>query len=128
MGAYIRLLQALRPYRWRVLAGLACLAVGTPLSLVHPWIWKYVVDDVVLAGRPDRLLPALAVMLGAHGAGSLLGALRSNLLEKVGQCFVRDLRNQVYRKLQDQSLQYHQFLQCLQYHQFLQCRLHPIYS
>ena len=104
MHVYLRLLRYLLPYRWRILLGLICLVVATPASLVHPWVWKYIVDDVVTAQRPDRLLPALGVMFGVHLAGSVLNAFRSNLLEKVGQCFVRDLRQAVYGRIQQQSL------------------------
>ena len=106
MAVYVRLLRYLRPYRWQVLAGLACLLVATPLSLLHPWIWKYIVDEVVTHRRPDLLAPALGLMLGAHFTGAVLNALRSNLLEKVGQRFVQDLRNEVYAKVQGQSLSY----------------------
>jgi ABC-type multidrug transport system fused ATPase/permease subunit len=106
MDVYGRILRYLKPYRGQVLLGLGCLLVATPLTLVHPWVWKYVVDDVVMQRRQDRLLPALAVMVGAHLAGAILNAIRSNLLEKVGQCFVRDLRNELYGKLQSQSLHY----------------------
>ena len=106
MQSYLRILEYLKPYRRRVALGLLCLFVATPLSLVHPWIWKYVVDEVVLKRQPHLLLPALGVMLSIHFTAAVLNAVRSNLLEKVGQCFVRDLRNEVYRKLQGQSLQY----------------------
>mgnify|MGYP001290482141 CR=1 FL=1 len=106
MRRYFRILQYLRPYRGRVLLGLLCLLLATPLSLVHPWIWKYIVDEVVVRRQPQFLLPALALMLTLHGVGSALNALRANILEKVGQCFVQDLRNEAYRKLQAQSLRY----------------------
>jgi ATP-binding cassette, subfamily B, bacterial len=106
MQVYLRIIRYLGPYRWRIAVGFLCLLVATPLTLVHPWVWKYIVDEVVLKGQPNLLAPALAVMVGVQLAGALLNALRSNLLEKVGQCFVQDLRNEVYRKLQGQSLQY----------------------
>jgi ABC-type multidrug transport system fused ATPase/permease subunit len=80
--------------------------VATPASLVHPWVWKYIVDDVVTQQHPERLVPALLVMLAVHFVGSALGAFRSNVLEKVGQAFVQDLRNAVYARVQDQSLAY----------------------
>jgi len=106
MNVYLRLLPYLRPYRGQVALGFLCLFLATPLSLVHPWVWKYVVDEVVAKGRPDRLLPALGVMVAAHFAGAVLNAVRGNLLEKAGQRFVQDLRNEVYAKLQAQSLRY----------------------
>jgi len=106
LAVYLRILRALRPYYPRLALGLGCLLLATPLSLVHPWVWKYIVDDVVLRRRPDLLAPALIVLVGAHLLGGVLNAVRANLLEKVGQCFVRDLRNQVYERLQGQSVQY----------------------
>jgi ABC-type multidrug transport system fused ATPase/permease subunit len=106
MHSYLRILTYLRPYRWRIILGLVCLLFATPLSLVHPWIWKYIVDEVVIHRHPEKLVPALVAMLCIQFSGAALNAVRSNLLEKVGQCFVRDLRNEVYRKFQAQSLAY----------------------
>lgn len=106
MHVYLRILRLLRPYSGRVITGLVCLLVATPLSLVHPWVWKFIVDEVVVKRQVGLLAPALGVMVGAHLTGAILNAVRSNLLEKVGQCFVRDLRNAVYGKLQAQSLSY----------------------
>jgi ABC-type multidrug transport system fused ATPase/permease subunit len=106
MKTYFRLLGYLHPYRFQVGAGLSCMLLATPLSLAHPWIWKYLVDEVILRRQPDRLLPAVALMAAAYLAGTVLEAARQNLLERVALAFVRDLRNQAYRKLQDQSLEY----------------------
>jgi ATP-binding cassette subfamily B protein len=103
---FLRILSYLRPY-WRSLAvGLLCLLVSSPAGLFHPLVWKYIVDEVIGRRRYGMLLPAVGLMLGVQMVGSLLGAIRSNLLEKVGQRFIQDLRNQVYAKLQDQSLAY----------------------
>jgi ABC-type multidrug transport system fused ATPase/permease subunit len=106
MKTYLQALRYLRPYRWRVAAGLACLLVATPLSLVHPWIWRYIVDEVVLRRRPDLLAPALAGMVGVHLVSAALRAAQQNLLGRVARRFVQDVRNDVYVKLQSQSLEY----------------------
>lgn len=45
-------------------------------------------------------------MFGIQLTGTILNALRNNLLEKVGQRMVFDLRDQVYQKLQRHSLSY----------------------
>src|SRR5262249_31247626 len=104
MRIFLRILGYLRPY-WRSLAvRLACLLISAPAGLFHPLVWKYIVDEVIGRRRVGMLLPAIALMLAVQGLGSLLGALRSNLLEKVGQRFVQDLRSQLYDKLQGQSL------------------------
>lgn len=107
MQVYLRIIRYLQPYRGRVLLGFLCLLLSTPAGLLHPWIWKFIVDEVVVHRKVHLLAPALAVMVAAHLFGTVLGAVRSNLLEKVGQCFVRDLRIEVYARLQEQSLAYH---------------------
>jgi ATP-binding cassette subfamily B protein len=103
---FLRILKYLRPY-WRSIAvGLVCLLLATPAGLFHPLVWRYIVDEVIARRRVDLLAPALLAMIGAQMIGSVLSAFRSNLLEKVGQRFVLDLRNETYRKLQGQSLSY----------------------
>ncbi len=57
--------------------------------------------------RVEMLLPAIGAMFGVQAVGTVLGAWRNNLLEKVGQEMVWRLRNDVYAKLQRQSLSYH---------------------
>ena len=68
-----RVLQWLRPH-WRVQVGLlGLMAVGTGLSLAHPWLLKLVFDQVFGHGRYD-LLPWLALGIAASaiaGAGGV---------------------------------------------------------
>ena len=89
-------------------AGLALLLLSVPANHFHPIAWKFIVDDVVGKRKVEWLLPAVGAMFAVQALGSALGALRSNLLEKVGQRLVTDLRNAVYEKLQRQSLAWHQ--------------------
>lgn len=106
MHIYWRALRYLRPYRGRLALGLFCLLVATPLSLVHPWIWRFIVDEVVLRRNPSLLGPALAGMVGLHLVASLLRGAQQNLLGRVGRHLVQDVRNDVYARLQGQSLEY----------------------
>lgn len=101
-----RLVPYLRPYRARIAVGVSLLLVGTPLGSAHPLIWKYIVDVVVVQRHVHQLVPALLLMFALQGLATLLDAIKSVILEKVGQRFVFDLRNAVYQKLQRQSLAY----------------------
>ena len=76
MQSYLRILTYLRPYRGRILLGICCLLVATPLSLVHPWIWKYIVDEVVMKRQPGLLAPTLLLMMALHGSGAALNAVQ----------------------------------------------------
>src|SRR5690625_241103 len=66
----------------------------------------FITDEVALHGRLDLLPPALGVMLGVHLLGVALSALHRNLVEKVGERFVVDLRLAAYEPLQRNSVAY----------------------
>ena len=106
MRPLVRLLGYLRPYRVQVAAGAGCLLLSIPCSLFHPLVWKFIVDDVVIAGQHQRLVPALVLMFVVHAAGTLLGLCRTLLLGSVGERFIFDLRNAIHAKFQAQSLEY----------------------
>lgn len=104
---YRRLLPYLKPHRRAIILGLLLLLVSIPAGNFHPIAWKLIVDDVIGKRRLEMLLPLVGLMFGVQALGSILGAVRSNLLEKIGQRMVYDLRNETYAKLQRQSLSYH---------------------
>ena len=106
-SVYRRLLPYLKPHLPQLGLGLGLLLISVPAGSFHPIVWKFIVDDVVTKQQPQLLLPALGVMFAVQAVGSVLGAWRSNLLEKVGQQVVQDLRVAVYNKLQRQSLAWH---------------------
>lgn len=83
------------------------MLLSTPLSLFHPLVWMFVADEVAVGGQVHLLLPAILVMVVVHLAATVLSALHRNFLEKVGQSFVADLRQEVYAKLQRQSVAFH---------------------
>ena len=95
------------PYRGWLMLSLAFLCIAAPLAQVHPLVWKYVVDDVLLAGNAAGLWVALGVMLASQLAATLFAALQSYFIEKAGQGFVRDVRNAVFSHLEEQSMSYH---------------------
>ena len=107
ISIFRRLWPYLLPHRTKILTGFALLLVSIPAQYFHPIVWAYIVDTVIGKNRPEMLLPAIGVMFAVQAVGTVLGAWRNNILEKVGQEMVFDLRNQTYAKLQRQSLSYH---------------------
>ena len=121
-----RLLRLLRPHWRMLLLGLCLLVLSSPCDLFPALVWKYVADDLVLAGhaRPTPVLPllfsfggrlsvwrqllpsALAWLLVIYAVGEALGSLSTNVMNRVAQRFILGLRNRVYDKLQGQSLGY----------------------
>jgi ABC-type multidrug transport system fused ATPase/permease subunit len=121
-----RLIRLLRPY-WPIIGlGLVLLVLSTPCELFPALVWKYVTDDLILAGRyrPTPVLHwlfsfggaihgKLALLLSAtiwlflvYALGEALGTTSTNLMNRVAQKFILSLRNRVYNKLQNQSLGY----------------------
>ena len=106
MPTFLRLLSYLRPYKARVAFGFLCLLLSIALELAPPLVWKVVVDDVVVRRQVAALWPALIALIAIQGGSGLLEAVRTRLLEGVGQRFVYDLRLSLYEKLSRQSLDY----------------------
>lgn len=106
MPTFLRLLSYLRPYKGRIAFGFLCLVFSIVLELAPPLVWKDIVDNVVVKRQFAALWPALIALVAIQGGSAVLSAVRSQLLETVGQRFVYDLRLALYDKLSRQSLDY----------------------
>jgi ABC-type multidrug transport system fused ATPase/permease subunit len=123
---FFRLVKLLRPYYPMIGIGLVLLVLSTPCELFPALVWKYVTDDLILAGhyRPTPILVPLFSLFGAiHGKlalllsamvwlfvvyalGEVMGTISTNLMNRVAQKFILVFRNRVYHKLQSQGLGY----------------------
>jgi len=119
-----RLLRLLKPYRGRIIFGLVLLILSTPGELFPAIVWRFVTDDIVIqkhgsklfmswfsfgghiTGRFPLLISAVVWMFVVYLAAEVMGTLESWLLNRVAQSFILGFRNDVYRKLQSQSLAY----------------------
>jgi ABC-type multidrug transport system fused ATPase/permease subunit len=120
-----RLFRMLSPQKMAIGVALLLLLASMPCELFPAFIWQYVTDDLLMKGiSPPSGLNALISFGGLiHGTfhlllaslfwlvliyvvGELLGTISTVLLQRAAQKFVYVLRNQVYAKLQSQSLGY----------------------
>lgn len=121
-----RLLGLLRPQARWIAVGLALLLLSMPAELFPAFVWMYVTDALIigkptgvsvalghafsfggrLEGWPALLASALGCMLVVYFTYEILSTLSRNVMERVAQKFILDLRNRVYHKLQGQSLSY----------------------
>ncbi len=92
---------------WPTLAlGLFSMLVVTATSLYAPQILRQIFDDVITA-RDLGPLPTLGWMLLAiYLLDHLFGAVRMNVMHRLGQRFVLDVRLNAYRHLLRQSLSF----------------------
>jgi len=100
MDNLVRLLGYLKPYRWRfALAGfLTLLTIGGDLLI--PRFFGWTIDRGLGSGQMKQVLLYTGLLLLAAASRSLINYLQWQVQLQVGQDVVRDVRNQLYAKLQ----------------------------
>src|SRR6267142_498073 len=123
-GVFPRLLRMLRPHYSAIGFGLLLLILSGPCEIFPAQVWKFVVDDIVLeknespilhqwfslhervSGRMNLLVASIVWLFVIYLIGEVLQTIQQNLMNRVAQKFIFNLRNRVYHKLQSQSLGY----------------------
>ena len=101
-----RLLRYLRPYRWKVVAGVAILLVIAGLELLGPYLTKVALDEAIPDGDLELLWLLAIVYLGALVFTFALEYGQQVLTTWLGQRIMFDLRREIFGHLQRQSLRY----------------------
>src|SRR5438552_212826 len=114
MSIYRRALYYYRPFLGQTIIGLLLSLCGIALSLLKPWPFKIIVDDILPRnphahfGTSPDLIPLLCLVLVAIQFLWGLGNLGSNyIFVKVGLQALLKLRTDLYAYLQSLSLKYH---------------------
>jgi ATP-binding cassette subfamily B protein len=101
-----RLLSYLDPYRWQTAGAVVMLIAASGLDLVGPILTKVAIDQAF----PQADLGFLTLLAGAYGVSLLLSAAlqygRTLLTTWIGQRVMKDLRNQLFRRLQKLDLSF----------------------
>lgn len=102
-----RLLGYLRPYRWQVMAAIGVVVLDALVQLAGPWLTMEAIDNGIRhrdLGHLDRVaLLYLAVLIVGFG----LGYLETQIMQRVGQHIMLDLRTALFRKLQQMPVSYY---------------------
>src|SRR5881296_861314 len=95
-----RVFAYLKRYPWMAAGTLTCAILSTLMVIVFPAATKWIIDDVVRANRPDKLLPlillAAAAFLIQHGFNALRIVLNNTFEQRV----IFDLRSDLYSHIQ----------------------------
>lgn len=99
-----RYLAYLKPYRWRLAAATLMGVAKYNLPVLFPWILKDLIDNL-LAGRPSRwgwTLDTLMILaLGIFVLYAVITYLRTILADRLEQDMMHDVRNDLFRHLQE---------------------------
>src|SRR5438477_7421973 len=114
MSIYRRVLAYYRPFSAQTALGLVLSLAAISLSLLRPWPFKIIVDDVLqrnpnaLFGNSPDLSPLLCLALFAiQVLWGLLNLASNYLFVKIGLQALLKLRTDLYAYLQSLSLKYH---------------------
>src|SRR3954469_18773473 len=114
MSIYRRVLRYYSPFLGQTVLGLILSLLAIALSLLKPWPFKIIVDDVLQRnpqarfGNSPSLIPLLCLSLVAiQLLWGVLNLLSNYLFVKVGLQALLKLRTDLYAYLQSLSLKYH---------------------
>ena len=95
-----RVFAYLKRYPGLAAGTLACAILGTLMVIVFPTVTKWIIDDVVRANRPDKLLPLILLAAVAFLVQHLFNSLRIILNNTFEQKVIFDLRSDLYSHIQ----------------------------
>src|SRR5437762_1316693 len=95
-----RVFAYLKRYPWIAAGTLSCAIFGTLMVIVFPGVTKWIVDDVIRAHRPDKLLPLMFIAAGAFVLQYGMNALRLWFNNTFEQKVIFDLRSDLYSHIQ----------------------------
>ena len=95
-----RVFRYLKRYPWIAAGTLTCAILSTLMVIVFPAATKWIIDDVVRANRPDKLLPLILLAAAAFLVQHVFNALRLILNNTFEQRVIFDLRSDLYSHIQ----------------------------
>jgi ATP-binding cassette subfamily B multidrug efflux pump len=101
-----RLLSYLLPHGWWVAAAAAIMTSTALINLSRPWIVSQIID-VGIGGRDVAYVGRMVLIyLGLNALNSLAVSGRINIMAWVGSSAIRKMRNQIFEKYQELSLDF----------------------
>ncbi len=105
-GTILRVFSYVRRYPGLAAGTLLCAVGGTLAVIVFPGLTQRVVDDAILGGHPQRLVPLALIGLATFFIQELLNAGRILLNNVFEQRVIFDLRSDLYSHIQRLPLQW----------------------
>src|SRR5512146_1209087 len=101
-----RLFATLRPYRLQVAFAVVVTLAAAAVQLAYPWLTKEAID-LGIRHRDTYVLDRIALAyVSALAVGMGLGYLQTQIMQRVGQSLMRDLRARLFRHLQQLPVSY----------------------
>jgi len=95
-----RVFAYLKRYPWLAGGTLTCAVLGTLTVIIFPTVTKWIINDVVRANHPEKLLPLILLAAVAFLLQHAFNALRIVLNNAFEQKVIFDLRSDLYSHIQ----------------------------
>ncbi len=95
-----RVFAYLKRYPWMAAGTLSCAILTTLMVIVFPSATKWIINDVVRAQRPEKLLPLILLAAVAFLLQHVFNSLRIILNNMFEQKVIFDLRSDLYSHIQ----------------------------
>jgi ATP-binding cassette subfamily B protein len=95
-----RVFAYLKRYPWMAAGTLTCAILSTVLVIIFPAVTKWIINDVVRANHPEKLLPLILLAALAFLLQHAFNGLRIVLNNMFEQKVIFDLRSDLYSHIQ----------------------------
>ncbi|GAA4673532.1 ABC transporter ATP-binding protein [Frondihabitans cladoniiphilus] len=103
----LRLLPFVRPALSRIVFGMVAALLASVVALIIPLVLQRLVDGPLSSGDSRQIWPAFFVVIGLGVAEAVMIMARRWLVLKPSTFVEADLRNTLYKKLQDLPVAFH---------------------
>lgn len=101
-----RVMATTKPYKSLLVKSVILAIVVTPFSIIQPFIVQRMVDDNIVGGNKDGLIPMAILFVAILVISVVLKYFFIYLTAKLGQSVVKDLRVRVYNQITHLKLRY----------------------
>ncbi|MCR4672818.1 MAG: ABC transporter ATP-binding protein/permease [Lachnospiraceae bacterium] len=99
----IRVFSWLKPYWKQMLAALICIVASSSLKILPSVLTGRIIDEGLIGRNLPLLIKLIIASLAVTFAGNMIGVLESYLNTWIAQHITFDMRNKMYRHLQEMS-------------------------
>ena len=99
-----RIMEYARPYRALVIAFLGTLVVAALLSVAQPLLFRRIVDDGITVGDASVVTWTAILIAAIAFVDAGFGLIARYFSSRIGEGLIYDLRTEVYRHVQEQSI------------------------
>ncbi len=105
-GVYLKLIARLKPYRGMFFLSLLCTVLLYAADVVVPIFQRVLIDDIIMPKNRDMKLffTVCACILGTYLVTIVFTAIQSKCAYKIATAYGRDLRKDIFDKIQALSL------------------------